>query len=157
MAHKTLIGGTAYEISGGKTLIGGTAYSIKNGKTLIDGTAHEVAFGPEFVTVYDFGTLTAASSFGEYRCEALFDTLPFDPATCNAVMVDGVVYNAEHSVANSSYFKVQYLTIPGGNINSPTAECPFAFTFRQTVSTGKWTVWIYCYEAGTYDFAIGTV
>ena len=44
MAHKTLIGGTAYEISGGKTLVGGTAFSIKNGKTLVGGTAYEVVF-----------------------------------------------------------------------------------------------------------------
>lgn len=44
MAHKTLIGGTAYEVSGGKTLVGGTAYSIKNGKTLVGGTAYDVGF-----------------------------------------------------------------------------------------------------------------
>ena len=45
MAHKTLIGGTAYEISGGKTLVGGTTYSIDKGKTLVGGTAYEVGFG----------------------------------------------------------------------------------------------------------------
>lgn len=45
MAHKTLIGGTAYEISGGKALVNGTAYSIKNGNTLVDGTVWVVAFG----------------------------------------------------------------------------------------------------------------
>lgn len=44
MAHKTLIGGTAYEISGGKTLVGGTAYSIDKGKALIGGTAYEIGF-----------------------------------------------------------------------------------------------------------------
>lgn len=44
MAHKTLVGGTAYEVSGGKTLIGGTAYNIKNGKTLVGGTAYEISF-----------------------------------------------------------------------------------------------------------------
>ena len=44
MAHKTMIDGVAYEISGGKTLIDGTAYSIKNGKTLVGGTAYEVGF-----------------------------------------------------------------------------------------------------------------
>lgn len=44
MAHKTLVGGTAYEISGGKTLVGGTAYSIKNGKTLVGGTAYDISF-----------------------------------------------------------------------------------------------------------------
>lgn len=44
MAHKTLIDGTAYKISGGKTLIGGTAYKIDGGRTLIGGTAYEVVF-----------------------------------------------------------------------------------------------------------------
>ena len=46
MAHKTLIGGTAYEISGGRTLINGTAYSIAGGKTLVGGTAYGISFGP---------------------------------------------------------------------------------------------------------------
>ena len=44
MAHKTLVGGTAYEISGGKTLVGGTAYSIAGGKTLVGGTAYDISF-----------------------------------------------------------------------------------------------------------------
>ena len=46
MGHKTLIGGTAYEIKGGKTLIGGTAYDIKSGKTLIGGTGYNISFAP---------------------------------------------------------------------------------------------------------------
>lgn len=46
MAHKTLIGGTAYEIGGGKTLVNGTARSIDKGKTLVGGTVYEVGFGP---------------------------------------------------------------------------------------------------------------
>ena len=148
MAHKALIGGTAYEISGGKTLIDGTAYSIKNGKTLVDGTAYEVAFGPDFVTVYDFGTLTAAAAYGLYRCEALFDTLPFDPSTCNAVMVDGVVYEAEYSDSTDSYYYIQYLKVPNENID---------FRIRKTLSTGAWTVWIYVPSAGTYSLAVGTI
>lgn len=51
MAHKALIGGTAYEISGGKALVGGTAYSIDKGKTLVDGTAYEVGFGGDMRTI----------------------------------------------------------------------------------------------------------
>lgn len=51
MAHKTRIGGTAYEISGGKTLVDGTAYSIKNGKTLVGGTAYDIGFVP-IITFY---------------------------------------------------------------------------------------------------------
>lgn len=46
MAHKTLVGGTAYEISGGKTLVSGTAYSIVKGKTLVGGTAYDINFLP---------------------------------------------------------------------------------------------------------------
>lgn len=48
MAHKTLVGGTAYEISGGRTLINGTGYEIKGGKTLVGGTVYEVGF--RFIT-----------------------------------------------------------------------------------------------------------
>lgn len=60
MAHKTLIDGTAYEISGGKTLVNGTAYSIKNGKTLVGGTAYEVGFGvPCEVTITGDSSYTA--------------------------------------------------------------------------------------------------
>lgn len=44
MAHKTLIGGTAYALKGGRDLIGGTGYSIKSGKTLIGGTAYDIQF-----------------------------------------------------------------------------------------------------------------
>ena len=44
MAHKTLISGTAYSVTGGRDLIGGTGYGCKAGKTLIGGTAFTVPF-----------------------------------------------------------------------------------------------------------------
>ena len=44
MAHKTLISGTAYSVTGGRDLIGGTGYDCKAGKTLIGGTAFAVKF-----------------------------------------------------------------------------------------------------------------
>lgn len=43
--HKTLIGGTGYEIKGGRTLVGGTGYSISKGRTLVGGTGYDIAFG----------------------------------------------------------------------------------------------------------------
>ena len=46
MAHKTLISGTSYDVSGGKTLIDGTAYGIAGGKTLVNGTAYDISFAP---------------------------------------------------------------------------------------------------------------
>lgn len=45
MAHKALIGGTAYGIIGGRTLIGGTGYGISKGRTLVGGTGYDIAFG----------------------------------------------------------------------------------------------------------------
>lgn len=45
MAHKTLIGGTAHEISGGRTLINGTGYGVSKGRTLVGGTGYDLRFG----------------------------------------------------------------------------------------------------------------
>lgn len=45
--HKTLVNGTAYEVTGGKCLINGTVYNIKKGRTLIDGTGYDIKFGPD--------------------------------------------------------------------------------------------------------------
>jgi hypothetical protein len=44
MAHKALIGGTAYSITGGRTLIGGTGYGISKGRALIGGTGYDISF-----------------------------------------------------------------------------------------------------------------
>lgn len=44
MAHKALIGGTAYEIIGGRPLVNGTGYDIAKGRTLINGTGHDIPF-----------------------------------------------------------------------------------------------------------------
>lgn len=51
MAHKTLISGTAYSVTGGRELIGGTGYGCKAGKTLIGGTAYEIKFKPSEYTI----------------------------------------------------------------------------------------------------------
>lgn len=92
MAHKPLIDGTAYEISGGKTLVDGTAYSIKNGKTLVGGTAYEVDF-QSFVPVINFGTLTFTySSFLKYYSATVnTDLQETEIVNINAVMIDGAV------------------------------------------------------------------
>lgn len=52
MAHKTKIGGTAYNIIGGKTKIGGTVYTIKGGKTKVNGTIYDIKFGDGTITFY---------------------------------------------------------------------------------------------------------
>ena len=52
MAHKILIGGTAYEVNGGKCLVNGTSYDIKKGRTLINGTGYDLTFAPFYDPVF---------------------------------------------------------------------------------------------------------
>lgn len=44
MAHKVMIGGTAYEVKGGSVMVDGTVYQLKKGLTMIDGTVYEIPF-----------------------------------------------------------------------------------------------------------------
>ena len=44
MAHKTLISGTVYSVSGGRELIGGTGYEKKKGRVLVNGTGYDIPF-----------------------------------------------------------------------------------------------------------------
>ena len=44
MAHKTLISGTAYSVTGGRELIGGTGYAKKKGRVLVNGTGSDIPF-----------------------------------------------------------------------------------------------------------------
>lgn len=44
MAHKTLIGGAGYSVSGGRPLIGGAGYTIAKGRTLIGGAGYDLPF-----------------------------------------------------------------------------------------------------------------
>ena len=52
MAHKTLIGGTSYNVVGGKSLVSGTNYNIAKGRTLISGTGYDISFVPPSCTSY---------------------------------------------------------------------------------------------------------
>ena len=51
MAHKTMINGTAYAITGGTDLVNGTKYQIGGGRTLVNGTAYDVLLAEETVTI----------------------------------------------------------------------------------------------------------
>lgn len=61
MAHKTLLGGTSYDISGGKTLVNGTSYSIAGGKTLIGGAAYDISFGVDLAELFSGMTVSYVS------------------------------------------------------------------------------------------------
>lgn len=66
MGHKTLIGGTGYEISGGKVLAGATAYNVGEGKTLINGSQYDIPF-TKVLWLYDNGVISAYNSWQKVR------------------------------------------------------------------------------------------
>jgi hypothetical protein len=51
-AHKTLVGGTAYTVKGGKCMVNGTVYNILKGRTLIGGTGYDITFAPSYDPVF---------------------------------------------------------------------------------------------------------
>jgi hypothetical protein len=51
MAHRNMVGGTAYDTTGGRALVDGTVYSIQRGKTMVDGTVREIAFKSDLYIV----------------------------------------------------------------------------------------------------------
>ena len=77
MAHKNMVGGTAYDTKGGRCLVGGTGYAVKKGRTLVDGTGYDVNFIEKF-------NLTITSTGSSYP-------------DCATVTVDGVVYKRDAS------------------------------------------------------------
>jgi hypothetical protein len=91
MAHKTLINGTAYSISGGKTLVNGTAYSIKNGKTLVDGTAYGINFAPSTAIITITGIPHSRYADG----------------SCSKVTINGTVYDANSVSASGGSISLE--------------------------------------------------
>jgi len=83
MAHGTLIGGTAYKVSGGRTLVNGTGYKISKGRTLVGGTGYDISFGiPVTITGKGANTVTCATIHGtQYIAPASVTVEPGDVIT----------------------------------------------------------------------------
>lgn len=65
MSHKTTIGGTVYDVTGGKCLVNGTVYSIKKGRTLVGGTGYDVTFAPDVSLTWYFNQTLPQSAFSD--------------------------------------------------------------------------------------------
>ena len=65
MAHRNMVGGTAYDTTGGRALVDGTVYGIQKGKTMVDGTVREIGFGkPITVTITNVNGATSGAFKG---------------------------------------------------------------------------------------------
>jgi hypothetical protein len=146
MAHKTLIGGTAYEIKGGKTLVNGTVYEVKGGKTLVGGTTYSIPFS-NFTLVHDFGNVAVVDwSYGdEAYFSMLWMSVPNGYEKCNIIAIDGVEYEIAVAYKDDSGF---YSYMPTGP-NCPLNRIMFDREYE--------VIEIYFFDYGTYNIQIGYV
>lgn len=74
-AHKTLVGGTAYTVKGGKCMVDGTVYNILKGRTLIDGTGWDITFPSaiEMPAKGDLITMNLDGTDRQYRVLKIVD------------------------------------------------------------------------------------
>lgn len=140
MASKTLIGGTAYEISGGKTLVNGTAYEIKNGKTLVGGTAYKVEF-TKYATITINGGSNGIYSFAE-------------------VSIDGFKYGGKYWTG-SNFIAVcdnVQVTVPVGTVITCSLRAHYGDAARVKVNNN--TVYSFAgentttFEGGSYKYTV---
>ena len=112
MAHKTLVGGTAYENKGGRCLVDGTAYSILKGRTLVDGTGYDVSFAPAAIPV------TIAGSGNSTYCKVTINGVAYTAAATLEVFA-GDVITCNVSSSGSGVCRV---TIDGEEVASATGS-----------------------------------
>ena len=87
--HKTLIGGTAYDVKSGKCLINGTAYAIQKGRTLINGTGYDIAL----VTVkkHIIRMSSDRSNLNPKDSYVVVNGVTYDPYPINEIEAEGDV------------------------------------------------------------------
>lgn len=107
MAHKTLINGTSYEITGGRTLVNGTGYEIKSGKTLVGGTAYEVGFGQPV-------TITVTGAGLEGYVEIIHNGTTYHSATTFSANVGDTIRCELEECWNSQYLYINGVLVDGG-------------------------------------------
>lgn len=65
MAHKTMVGGTSYEMQSGRFLLDGTGYDVDHGRTLIGGTGYDIGFALPPLNDCTWEQIRAASDDGK--------------------------------------------------------------------------------------------
>lgn len=143
MSHKTIIGGTLYDVKAGKCLVDGTAYSIQKGRTLVDGTGEDIVFSSvsPILDENDWATIREVSdagqgsnywSIGDRKAITLNGTvghLSLSDYTTYAFII-GFNHNASVEGANRIHFQLAKTALSGG-----TDVCLCDSSYNSTVST----------------------
>ena len=112
MAHKTLISGTAYSVTGGRELIGGTGYAKKKGRVLVNGTGYDIPFSSGIpIGTLPVGSVVKIGVNGkEYDFLVVNQGIPSNSSlydsSCNGtwlLMKDGYEYRAWDSNTGGKY------------------------------------------------------
>jgi hypothetical protein len=125
MAHKTLISGTAYSVTGGRELIGGTEYGISGGRTLVDGTGYNIILSKKTISLTISGAIITGGSYGSY--------VQVGDTKYNAVRAyeieSGATITVVAGAARSSYWSSTYILLNGTRYESSEpgimATCSF--------------------------------
>ena len=143
MSHKTIIGGTLYDVKAGKCLVDGTAYSIQKGRTLVDGTGEDIVFSSvsPILDENDWATIREVSdagqgsnywSIGDRKAITLNGTvghLSLSDYTTYAFII-GFNHNASIEGENRIHFQFAKTALTGG-----TGVCLCDRSYNSTVST----------------------
>lgn len=115
MAHKELIGGTAYDTKSGKCLIDGTGYAIKKGRTLVGGTGYDVGW-PKYTLTFTYYSSTTGSGMAYVR-------------------VNGVAYSSGNPVSSVQVSAGDVLTAYAGS-DENSSSAPTISVFGTVVAKG---------------------
>ena len=127
MAHRNMVGGTAYDTTGGRTLVDGTVYGIQKGKTMVDGTVREIAFSsPVTVNIFDSKGSTGTNKFATITIDGTayseYGTFVLDRIGEITVKNNGFI--GADVTFNGTYVTNPYSFAPSGtvvNIQVPTS------------------------------------
>ena len=158
MAHKTLIDGTAYEVSGGKTLVSGTAYEIEIGKTLVSGTAYAIPLHAEIFNMHINGALYSFEEgmtwknwlASEYNVEGYTSKVvstneyPYDPSGNRVYYIMKFVNSKDGAINYSGPFSVLVTTeihqFPEARLDAPVSGtnywCYGTKTYCESIKNG---------------------
>lgn len=102
--HKTLVGGTAYTVQGGKCMVNGTVYNILKGRTLIDGTGWDITFPAPLVMPVkgDLITMNLDGTDRLYRVLKIVDGTTVEVLSMGGVSLQYFSYQGDGKYADSN-------------------------------------------------------
>lgn len=145
MAHKNLVGGTAYDTKGGRCLVDGTAYSVKKGRTLVGGTGYNVSFS-KMCTV----TITKSGARSGMAYVEIDDT-QYSTATTLEVPSGTVMrctVKGSDTVSGSSYAEA-FVKVNGTTVVSGTRTHTYDYTINGDIGVALYGQNIACYGSVT--------